>query len=304
MKTKKPLISVITATYNRSNVLYYSISSLLKSRFTDWELIVVGDACTDDTEKVVRSFKDQRIQFYNLKQNTGDQAGPNNEGFRHARGRFIAYLNHDDLWMPNHLEIALRGIQDTGADMVFTMGIAVCRDRENHLFKVTSGDKYTHSFVPASLWFLKRELLAEIGPWRDPRECYMPPSQDLILRAWKAGKKIRIVPRVTVIAIQSGCRAEVYASREFEENKRYFERMQQEPDFLEVELLGIARSQAIKASSMCIWPHFREGIKNILKMLVMKLGFIPYELGCILRYRKKGGFFARWRKTIGLSGIK
>lgn len=304
MASEMPLISVITATYNRSNVLYYSIASLIKSRFTNWELFVVGDACTDDTEEVVRSFKDTRIQFHNLEENFGDQAGPNNEGFRLACGQYIAYLNHDDLWMPDHLDTALQEIEDTGADMVFTMGIAIHRDGDNRLFKVMPGDKYIPTFVPASLWFLKRELLEEIGPWRHPRECYLQPSQDLILRAWKAGKEIRAVPRVTVVAIQSGHRADVYTKREFEENKLYFERMQQEPDFLETELLGIARSQAINADQLSICSHFRQGTKKLLKMIARKLGIVPYEWGFLLRYRKKGKFINQWRKTIGLPKLK
>ena len=58
-----PTVSVIMATYNRSNIIGYAIGSLLRSSFADWELIVVGDACTDDTESVVSSFADPRIRF-------------------------------------------------------------------------------------------------------------------------------------------------------------------------------------------------------------------------------------------------
>ncbi len=304
MASDTPLISVITATYNRSNVLYYSIAGLLRSKFTDWELIVVGDACTDDTEEVVRSFRDPRIRFHNLEENVGDQAGPNNEGFRRSRGRYIAYLNHDDLWMPEHLGTALRGIEETGAEMVFTLGIAIRPGGANHLFNVPAGDTYTPTFVPASLWFLKREVLEEIGPWRHPRDCYLQPSQDLLLRIWKAGKKIISLPRVTVIAIQSGWRADVYARREYEENKFYFERMLREPDFLETELTAIARAQAAAAARLDIRSHFRAGAKNLLKTIALKLGFVPYEWGFVLRYRKKGEFINRWRKTIGLPDIK
>ncbi len=74
------MISVVTATYNRSNVLFYAISSLIRSTFEDWELIIVGDACTDDTREVVAGFADSRIRFYNLAENFGDQSGPDNSG--------------------------------------------------------------------------------------------------------------------------------------------------------------------------------------------------------------------------------
>jgi glycosyltransferase involved in cell wall biosynthesis len=78
MTSNNPLVSIITATYNRSNILPYTIASVLRSTFEDWELLVVGDACTDDTEQVVSAFNDPRIRFFNLAQNVGEQSGPNN----------------------------------------------------------------------------------------------------------------------------------------------------------------------------------------------------------------------------------
>ena len=94
---KSVKVSIITATYNRSEVLKWAIRSVLAQTFCDWELIVVGDACTDDTEQVVASFTDPRIRFVNRSTSFGEQSGPNNDGFFLANGRLIAYLNHDDL---------------------------------------------------------------------------------------------------------------------------------------------------------------------------------------------------------------
>lgn len=304
MELKKPLVSVITATYNRSNVLCHTIASLIKSTFEDWELIVVGDACTDDTEEVVLSFNDPRIHFINLKENFGDQGGPNNEGFRLARGRYIAYLNHDDLWLPGHLETLVRGIEESGSDMVFTTGLSLGGEKRSCLCGVMPEDRFIPGFVPASLWLLKREVLEQIGPWRHPRDCYVQPSQDLLFRIWKAGKKIRALPKVTLVSVPSGYRTGVYAGREFEENRHISECLEKDPNFLESEYLNIARSLALERIELDIWPHFRRGVKNIFKAVVLKLGFVPYELGFILRYRQKGGYINRWRKTIGLPELK
>ena len=58
-----PKVSIITATYNCSHILRYAINSVLNSGFRDWELIVVGDHCTDDTQECVASFNDDRIRF-------------------------------------------------------------------------------------------------------------------------------------------------------------------------------------------------------------------------------------------------
>ena len=68
-----PRVSIITSTFNRSNVLRLAIASVRRSTFEDWELLVVGDHCTDDTEAVVSAFGDSRIRFFNLPQNHGEQ---------------------------------------------------------------------------------------------------------------------------------------------------------------------------------------------------------------------------------------
>ena len=75
-----PLVSIITATYNRSNVLAYTLRSALRSTVADWEHLVIGDACTDDTALVVAGLGDARVRFHNLAENFGEQSGPNNAG--------------------------------------------------------------------------------------------------------------------------------------------------------------------------------------------------------------------------------
>jgi len=305
MELHSPVVSVIIATYNRSQVLHYAIASVIHSTFTDWELIVVGDACTDDSESVVRFFKDPRIRFFNLKENFGDQGGPNNEGFRHAHGRYIAYLSHDDLWMPDHLETALRGMKDTGADFVTTLGVSVTQTGQNTILGTLAKDCFIPTKgIPASVWLLKREVLEEVGPWRHPRECIMHPSQDIIFRAWKQGKRICTIPKITVIALPAGARPGIYAIRESGENKMYFERMQQEPNFLERELLSIVCQTALKDAELRIWPYIRRGLGNFLRRGALKLGITPAELYSLLYYRRKGKSINRWRTQIGLSKLK
>src|SRR3954447_7291706 len=70
---ESPAVSIVVATYNRSNVLELAIASVVAQTFTDWERLVVGDACTDDSEQVVESFGDPRIRWENLPVNHGDQ---------------------------------------------------------------------------------------------------------------------------------------------------------------------------------------------------------------------------------------
>lgn len=305
MNESLPVVSIITATYNRSNVLAYAIRSVLWSTFPDWELLVIGDACTDDTEEVVASFDDPRIRFMNLERNIGEQSGPNNEGFRHARGRYIAYLNHDDLWLPDHLEAAVGGIEDAGADLVFTLMLAVNVTEGKTLVGATSTGRYEpYMSVPASSWLLRREVIEEIGPWKFYRECYDAPSQDWLFRAWKAGKELRMVPRMTVVAIQSGRRKGSYAKREFSEHKEYFERMAHEADFREKELTEIVIRYSSRDSRLEVIRWFRRGLFNLFLKSCILVGIHPCSVIAFLRDPRKGAKIDRLRRNRGLEVLK
>lgn len=242
-----PLVSIITATYNRSNVLAFALESVRWQTYQHWELWVIGDACTDDTEQVVAFFRDPRIHFVNLTHNVGEQSGPNNVGGQYAQGQYIAYLNHDDLWLPDHLATAVNVLAHTNADLVFTLVEAVQRDAPNLLYgEVPITVRQPPIFTPASTWVFRQELLKTIGPWRYYRECYRIPSQEWLFRAWRAGKTLHMVPRLTVVAIPSGRRIGSYANREVEEHQHYFDRVRSEPDFRSRELaaMGFADEHA------------------------------------------------------------
>lgn len=117
------------ATYDRSELLPYSIGSVMRQSLPDWELIVVGDACTDDTAQVVGELAaaDPRIRFVNRTPRCGEQAGPNNHGVKLAQGRYIAFLNHDDLWLADHLERGVDAIERLGADLVLPLPLNIDR---------------------------------------------------------------------------------------------------------------------------------------------------------------------------------
>src|SRR6185436_18016378 len=103
LPTDDPFFSIVLATYNRGAFIAPTIESVLGQTFGSFELIVVGDACDDNTGDVVRGFGSERVTWRNLAVNCGSQSAPNNEGLRHARGEWIAYIGHDDIWAPDHL---------------------------------------------------------------------------------------------------------------------------------------------------------------------------------------------------------
>ncbi len=299
-----PLVSIIIATYNRSNVLSLAIKTVLWQTFQRWELWVVGDACTDDTEQVVLGFGDPRIHYLNLPTNIGEQSGPNNEGTRHARGDFIAYLNHDDLWLPDHLEKCLDGIVETGADLVFTLVLRPTPGEWKTLNCSFPGMRYEPPVsVPASCWLFRRELIDEIGSWRFYQACYLPPSQDWMFRAWKANKKLYLVPHLTVVAIGSRVKPGTYVTRDDELQRLYFDRIRDETDFRERELTHIA----IHARKDITLNGFRTllfaAMRRLLHKGLLMLGIHPREVSFFLRYRKKGGLVDELRRDRGLRAL-
>ncbi len=97
------LVSIITPTYNCATFISRTIRSVLAQSYTDWEMIIVDDCSTDNTARIVAQFNDPRISYHCLEHNSG-AAEARNMALRLAKGRWIAFLDSDDLWLPAKLE--------------------------------------------------------------------------------------------------------------------------------------------------------------------------------------------------------
>ena len=112
------LVSVVLSTYNWSSALHCALRSVQLQTLRDIEVLVIGDGCTDDSERIVESFGDSRFKWHNLPRNHGSQFAPNNRGLELASAAWVAYLGQDDIWHPRHLEACLDTGARTGADFV------------------------------------------------------------------------------------------------------------------------------------------------------------------------------------------
>ena len=105
----KPFFSVIIPTYNRSNNLRLTISSVLEQTYSNFEILVMDDGSTDDTDKVVASFNDKRIK-YSWASNFGGPSRPRNRGIHLAVGNWVCFLDADDWWTKNKLQVCYDSI--------------------------------------------------------------------------------------------------------------------------------------------------------------------------------------------------
>lgn len=292
-----PRVSVVIATYNRSSVLRYAIECVLAQTVSDWELIVVGDACTDDTEQVVKSFGDERIRFVNLPVNSGEQATPNSEGMRLARGEYVALLNHDDFWTPDHLAAALEVIP--GADVATAVIVIMSPSGEAHLTGACPRGVFEpHVFIPASGWLFRRELVARVGPWRKAHTMFLAPSQEWIFRAWKRGMRIRSTGKPTVIAIPSGGRARSYSESHTDEHERMATLLRESQlDHLLAQAAVRMATDIVAATPARL---FLRAATILIRRLVFALGGHPHSLRFAFLYGRRGGFLESLHRTRGL----
>ena len=111
------LVSIIMPSWNTGRFIAESIESVLHQTYQNWELLIVDDCSTDDTDVVVESFKDSRIRYLKNEKNSG-AALTRNRAIREARGEWIAFLDSDDLWQPEKLEKQVAFMKEH--DYVFT----------------------------------------------------------------------------------------------------------------------------------------------------------------------------------------
>ena len=130
-----PKISVVMPVYNGERFLEQAIDSLLAQSFQDWELIVVDDGSTDRTSQILERYTDPRFKLF--RQSNRGEAGARNTGLKHMTGEYMAFLDADDVYLPNALQDLSSYLDDHPAlDVVFSDGY-ICDQQDRELMRLT-----------------------------------------------------------------------------------------------------------------------------------------------------------------------
>jgi len=238
-----PVFSIIIATFNLSAALRIAVQSVLDQTFEDFEILVVGDACSDDSEEVIASFGDNRVKWFNLPTNHGSQWGPNNHGLKEARGEFVAYLGHDDLWWPSHLKTAFNVFRSTGADIVAS-GALLYGPPGSGVRALTGffpNDVYSsrHFFPPSSMLH-RLEISERAGGWPAPEDAMVAIDYDFLNRCYETGAKVVSSGEVTTFKFNAAWRRNAYRNHTPSEQQAFLDQMQHEGEAFRLKELTCA----------------------------------------------------------------
>lgn len=117
----QPLVSIITPMYNSENFILETIKSVVNQTYSNWELLLIDDGSTDNTIQIVEDFKQKytNIKLFQNPTNLG-AAQSRNKGILEAKGDYIAFLDADDVWKPNKLEVQIQFMQNHNCDVSFS----------------------------------------------------------------------------------------------------------------------------------------------------------------------------------------
>ena len=294
MGTKAPIVSVVIATYNSAKTLKTAIQSVLLQEHSDFEVWIVGDGCTDNSPEVVASFADDRLHWVNLSQNSGSASIPNNEGVRRANGTYIAFLGHDDLWLPDHLRLLVEALEGDKADFVYCMTALLSSDG-NH---VVSGQKQDFSekafatcqaHIPPSSWLFKKEVAADCGGWISPSESpYIPIDVEYLQRIVEKGKRLTFVDGVFVVKFPSPWWRLYDRTSNFPQ-EHYIKLIQTDAKSASIVILiELAHAFSTKLnSSQTIWASLRNVIKSLYHSFIRFYSYRRFPISVFLRYRTR-----------------
>lgn len=204
MSTITPIVSVVIPTYNRSADLRRALLSVLDQSLGNFEILVVDNHSQDDTDDMIHLLGDSRIQLFKV-HNEGIIAVSRNKGAKHARGKYIAFLDSDDWWTPEKLHESVSCLEN-GADLVYHP-LWIVNNKKKMQLRKSVGKSYTNevvyndllrkgSLIPNSSVVVRTELFKKIGGFSEEKEMTTVEDFDCWVRLSKITNRFTFLPQV------------------------------------------------------------------------------------------------------------
>ena len=127
MAEHRPKLSILLPTHNRADVLLFALESILWQTEQDFEVLIVGDGCTDNTADVVKSFDEPRFEWFDFPKGPGFGYGHRNVALKRARGQYIGFMAHDDILLPDHFALLIASLEGNQAELAYSRPLWVTR---------------------------------------------------------------------------------------------------------------------------------------------------------------------------------
>jgi glycosyltransferase involved in cell wall biosynthesis len=191
------MISVITSTFHRPQLLKRAIESVQAQTFTDWEMIIVNDDPDHETKSIVESFNDKRLTYIAMGSKFGCDTRPKNRGIQSSTGEYIAFLDDDSVYRPDHLQALYNELKRGEVDVVYgdrwifeeekSVSIGIFHEFDPFLMM-------RRNYIDTSDVLCKKEAIVEVGGFDEKYKKYV--DWNLWVRMMKAGYKFKRVPLV------------------------------------------------------------------------------------------------------------
>lgn len=165
----KPLVSIIMPAYNAERTIAESIKSVLNQTYIHWELLIINDGSKDNTSNIIKSIKDNRIIL--IEQENGGVAKARNNGIQNAKGKYVAFLDSDDLWLEEKLDRQIKHLAISQCKLSYSKTLCF-KDNPNQTsdclvtvaLNFEDKDKILiYDFIPILTVLVEKNILDEVG---------------------------------------------------------------------------------------------------------------------------------------------
>lgn len=173
-----PLVSIVTPCHNAEFTIASTIESVLVQSYPYWELLIVDDTSSDKSADIIKKYtqKDSRIKYFKTNQPSGSPSLPRNIGIENANGKYIAFLDADDIWLPNKLEKQVKFMEVNKYDLSYSfyekMDWQGCRN--NRIIKTRDTTTYNKllksNSIPCLTSMIRKDVIENIRFKQIPQE--------------------------------------------------------------------------------------------------------------------------------------